>query len=636
MWGFLWLLFAVLVLGAYVAWNPPLVAAARALLPVPKGILFVLGCLGIGAPAAFRLTTSRGLRLLTALSLGLGATGMLTFFLGAVGWYRSVVYAVWLGFGLILFVRYGRSLLPRDLRATTRLDAACLGMLFLQQITMLPYVAAPEAGLDALSYHLLIPKLWLKAGAMVHLPFFVEANYPPLAECISPPVLLSADARTCRVVHYLAFLGVLAAIGHLAGRAGLRNRFVPPLLFATMPVVSFHAAPAWNDFFFVLFTLTSLAWLLEYRRRERLPAAILAGLVFGLAAFTQYTFVLYLIPFLVLFFKAGRPYRLVFRGMAGFAVSFFAISLPWLLKNFLLVRNPVYPFLATIFPSEEWPAACSRYFLRFATRFELPDAGLGTILTFPVKAILTPRIIESHTGFLPLILVPFLFRRGGSPVTRCLKRFLAAGFGVWLLIHTETRSLVALLAVFFVVAAAGVAGTPWWTGKTKRIVLAVAALGLAVSWLMSLLAVYYMFDPLPYFFGREPESRYLARMAPNHRAFAYLNGRRDVDGVMLLGGIAPYYLEAPCLFSGFADIPAAVRLAEGCASMNEVGDRMRSLGISHLVLDRSSFESADRRELYTWSPKERAVFLEFVASRCRPLASFGNDTVLAVSRPAGP
>ncbi len=153
---------------------------------------------------------------------------------------------------------------------------------------------------------------------------------------------------------------------------------------------------------------------------------------------------------------------------------------------------------------------------------------------------------------------------------------------------------------------------------------------------MSQLVTYYMFDPLPYFFGRETKSQYLARMAPNHRAFAFLNRRDDVGGVLLLGSSAPFYLEAPCLFSGFADVPAAVRVAKGCQTVEQVGDRLGSLGITHIVLDHGSFESRDRRELYTWSPEERGAFLGFLEKRCRPLVAFGEDTVFLVTRPAGP
>ena len=132
-----------------------------------------------------------------------------------------------------------------------------VGVLAMVLGVLVPFVVAPEASVDSLAYHLLIPKMCIEKGQMEHLPLFIESNYPNLVEYVYLPVLMLADEFVCKGIHFWMAIALLLHLGALSRALSPESSpLLAPALFAAMPVVAIHMGWAWNDFFFAPICMT--------------------------------------------------------------------------------------------------------------------------------------------------------------------------------------------------------------------------------------------------------------------------------------------------------------------------------------------------------------------------------------------
>src|SRR5206468_12592232 len=100
------------------------------------------------------------------------------------------------------------------------------------------------------------------------------------------------------------------------------------------------------------------------------------------------------------------------------------------------------PFLNGIFHSPFWTTASDRYWRATLTHYEIPEWHWWTYVAFPFLLTLKPRVIDVQTGVLPLVLLPLIF----FSTNKIIRTYIAGIIVGWLLIRTEARSLLSLLA----------------------------------------------------------------------------------------------------------------------------------------------------------------------------------------------
>ena len=560
----LWLIAIAAVLAAFVVLNPPLRFAAIRLAPLIEAAVFVAACAGYGALA-------RGDDLPTRAALGAGIIGAATFFIALVHAIHPLVFIVLIGCGLPFAIRGSRF----------AVDRSWTWLLILLPV-LLPFVVAPDVSTDALEYHLLIPKLTIAQNAIHYQPLFVESNYPSLGEYDFIPMLVLSDARTAKCFHFLCALLVCLAIARLIPSNGT----VAAAIFLSMPVAALTSGWAWNDMLFTLFVVLTIAHLREGR-------FVLAGVLFGFASWTKYTFVLASIGIAAILIRER------WRDWLRFAIPAGLIAAIWMTKNAVLTGNPVYPFLNGVFHSPYWNAALDQHFRETLTRFEMPEWHWWTYLTFPYQLTVTPRVIDVQTGILPLALLPLFFVRGD----RKLKTYVVAIVAGWLLIRTETRSLLSLFAVLSAIYAVNIDRLRGW-----RLIL---GLSVAANVAIMLVTTNIVTDPVRYFVGLESREDYIVRMDGKQAAYRWLDEHAEVRRVLLIGLHDPYYLHKPSLFSSCCDPPIAqaVNLSD-----------LKTGGVTHIAFRPIEFQHDVQAGLYTWSADQRAQFEEFLRSRCREVA----------------
>lgn len=286
---------------------------------------------------------------------------------------------------------------------------------------------APEMSPDGATYHLgLVSRYYRERG----FPRITTNVYANLSQGIEMLFLLAwpFGKNSAAALVHLAFLVVLslsmAAWGRRAGHplAGAAGAL---FLFAA-PVAGIDGTSAYNDVGLacVLFTVFYLLqiWTAEGHPGLLLPVGLCAGFAFAVK-YTGFLAVPYALA--VAGWRLYRGRKPLARPLAVIAAASLLLVVPWLVKNWIVVHNPVSPFLPSIFPNpyihpaflDEWTAFLGRY--RLPDRWQIPlevtvrghmlGGLLGPLFLLSPLALLSLRHRPGRALLLPgvLFLLPY-------------------------------------------------------------------------------------------------------------------------------------------------------------------------------------------------------------------------------------
>jgi hypothetical protein len=438
---------------------------------------------------------------------------------------------------------------------------------------------------------------------------------------------------TCKAFHFWIGILVLTLLTQMVSIVSKsRSKLLASAFFLSMPVTATIMGWAWNDLLFTFFVMLCLFYLVQYELAKEKPDRnlnlILAGVMAGLASWTKYTFLMFF-PALTVFYLIGIwRWKWELKKFVLLLIPFIAISSFWIIKNWIFTGNPVYPFLNQIFESPYWTSTADRYFRGSLTRYEIPNWNWKTYLLFPFLITLKPRVMDVHTGILPLVFLPLLFFRNPSRGVSMLKMFLLSYILVWLFFQTYVRSLLPAFAVLFCIGSVVI---PEYISASARIraagVTMIAASTMAAL-CITIVSANYLFQPIPYFIGIESKAQYLTKHAASQHSYDFLNKMPGVHRTLLVGLHNPYYLNRPYFFSSCCDPPIAEVLSIDTNSSTEFAFKLKRLGVSHVVWNQEAYERENVTGLYSWNSTKRKMFETFLSQDCRPIAHFGADQIL--------
>ncbi len=354
------------------------------------GLVGLVGLVvGLRLLRPFRLTGfSRLERGALAVGLGWGLLSLGVLALGLAHLLYGWLLALGLALGLAFFWRdawrvwswltagapYGRlrALVPRGfflpvLAAMMFVELVLLGT----QALTLPY--APR-GIDVYQYHWAVPELYLLHHAIYALPGWAHANFPfnsemlnTLALACDAPVAVVLIQATFGLLAIMLIVGLLARrFGSLAAWLGLSLSLGNNLLAGVL--VSGYAELA-ATYYSVASLVIVLAWLDASERSDSKSLLFLAGLLSGFGLGAKYTEGQTLVGIVCLLIGMGVVKVIGLRrqgkslapmlGRFLLSVSIYGTAallavLPWLLKDWALLGNPIYPF---IWGGPEWDGA---------------------------------------------------------------------------------------------------------------------------------------------------------------------------------------------------------------------------------------------------------------------------------------
>lgn len=313
------------------------------------------------------------MRVALAAGLGLGALGLATFALGIPGWLSS--WTTWgcLGLLSILCVRDGWWLLrwlaaqARRIRQTIRsgswLDRLLWGYILLTVLLMVLAALLPPTAWDALMYHLAAPAVDHARGQVLPDPANPQGYQPQLVEMLYLDALFLRGDGMPALLHVgfglLSILVLVTVARRLADPArGTALALRAAALFLSIPSLVLVLGWPYIDGALLFYELAALCALLCWWNaawQQRLGWLLLTGVLLGLGLDTKYTAVFALggIACLALWRAWQRDgIRKAFGQTVLLGVAAFVIGSPWLIRNLLLTRDPLFPYhLGHLFPA---------------------------------------------------------------------------------------------------------------------------------------------------------------------------------------------------------------------------------------------------------------------------------------------
>jgi len=281
---------------------------------------------------------------------------------------------------------------------------------------------APEHSSDGMAYHLAEVLIYSHAHGFPHITTDIYANLSQGIELLYLFAFEFGRHSAAALVH-CAFLIVLVflvlAYGRRIGKPAAGA--AAAIITYTCPVMLRDGTTAYVDVALacLLFALFYLLQLWDESRDSRLllPIGILAG--FGYAIkYTAFLAVPYAIGFVA--WKLWRARQPAVRALLTITIAAAAMFLPWMLKDWIEVANPVSPFANRIFPNpyvrisfeDDWRRRFATYTLhsRWQIPWEVTMGGqlsgfLGPVFLLTPLALLVLRLREGRQ----LLLAAFTF-----------------------------------------------------------------------------------------------------------------------------------------------------------------------------------------------------------------------------------
>lgn len=546
-----------------------------------------------------------------ALGLGLFSEGLLL--LGLCGGWTKGVMCIVVGAPLAFAaVKYRRELLERPkgwrlaswLQNLTYWETAGFGLLGLFLAMTLLGCFGPEYFYDSLVYHLALPQLYLLNHRIIPTPTMIYSGVPQGTEMLYGLALALGSPSLAKLIHWE--FGVAVMVTAYAWTKRQRNRraaLLAAVLFISTPMVCFESVTAMVELPMAFYLTLALLILIDAAAAASKPDArrllILAGAFAGFGLGTKYNAGLYVpiltAPLLLQGFAADRQRRveILSQVMTYLAVAFVAFS-PWLVKNWIFYRDPVYPFVQSCFRGS--PTSNLAGLMADAHARNLHEAlttwnGLRDI----ILGIWNPTAhrVDSYLGpaleaGLPLLLIA----RWDSSALRAQA---TAVVGIWLVwaIHTSLpRFIMPAVPIYCILLGIALHRVrfPQW--------LRVSFLSAAwYSVAISLAAIFMMLSASETWrvsYGRTDSTEYLLHehpsySAPYYAAAQYINAHAPQSAtVLFLGEERGFYCQRRFITASVFDTNPAQPLAEAAADSAELSNALKTKGVNYLLVNAGS------------------------------------------------
>ncbi len=345
-----------------------------------------------------------------------------------VGW-RDV----WLVFTWLADTRTYRSLVSKVWpRGFWECTLVCLALVVGVLIGIQWLNPAPWQAYDLYQYHWAVPKLYLLHHAIYALPGWAHANFPFQTEMLNTIALACGVPVAALLIQGgYGLMAMLLLAGYLfrhVGRGaawlGIALCLCSPLFTSLIIIGYVELALAYSA---VATLVLVLAWLRQpHMGRHALRLLLLAGIYSGCGLAAKYTQGQIIIGIGALLLGAvllngwrvwrqrgplDQPRSLLrwsLPGMALYGVGVLVPMLPWLMKDWLLLGNPIYPF---IWGGPGWDAARTQ-------------VGVVTFAHFGPRGSFWQRLLLGFLGFF------FETGRSGEPFVIPMNYLLLVTFAV--------------------------------------------------------------------------------------------------------------------------------------------------------------------------------------------------------------
>jgi len=469
---------------------------------------------------------------------------------------------------------------------------------------------APEIEVDALVYHLYIPKVYIQNHRLEYIPYEFRAAFPLGVEMLFTLGMLLRDSILAKLIHFaLGVLSLLTAYSlgrkYMGGRVGL----LAAAVFYTISVVGWSSTTAYIDLGTTFFTTLEIFALVNWWRsgndRWLAVAAIMCGLAMGTKYLGVFSLVMLIIGILLKSplsrFRSAGKRDLLTVSRTIFICAFVSILMisPWLIRNYVFTKNPVYPFFNNIFKSPLMPPV--------NPTFDRDQFGMGdNVLT---KYILSPWNVTFHgdkyrgvIGPIFLAFLPFLAVVKIDKVLGYLLLLCGVFYILWLASFPIIRYLMPILPCLSIIVGYIVHNMVSWDNRGNA-VLSAEVMGVTAAMLFLNLPFFHplwqegwspgIIRHVPYqvVLGTESREHYLSRHISSYEVFRYANRHLPPDAKMLCFNEEFRYLCDRTLVPVFSfEARDIVASRDG----SELLKYLKELGVTHFLINWAAVGDSQR------------------------------------------
>lgn len=472
------------------------------------------------------------------------------------------------------------------------------GLVCLLAILQVACAFTPLIFYDSQVYQLLSPVEFLHAGYLVHIPWNVLTNSPQAIQLtLGMSWVLDETGTTFKVLlALLASLSFLAA-ARIGRELGRRAGIAAALFVAAYPEFWIHQILGVVDLAAASFLIFGAIWWMESLRKQDWKKAVLSGTALGFMVASRYqgiVLVAWVLAAIMLAESIKNPK--IVRGSLRLGATaggiLLLMTVPWLARNYRALGNPVYPLLYRFFGGGEWSAAQG---------LALQNAVVGSSLaslssTERLLAPIYPVLIFPDNGLfsLPLLICPLaaVYSRKWKGI-RIYAVLGLGGFLLWGLIHPSVHIQVLRFnagSFILLLACAGALLARDGPGKSIRLPVAlVSAIGSAAIAIVSLNINLPMYPTLV---SSDRRAALWRANVPSWPALDFTNRHLDParDKVLLIGDTRAIWLKVPFIAPSAYNGPQLVELFASGLDSSAWTERLRELGITHILVCSSEWQ----------------------------------------------
>ena len=596
----------------------------------------VAAALGLGAVVTDRLVTRRDvLGMLFALATGFWLLAVIILMAGAAAIaevpYVFLVLLCWLLPAPRKFVRDFYTSTEK-LDGWAKLMFACV---VIAALLNLAGALAPPFEYDELEYHLGALADYRRAGRIVFLPHNFYSNLPQLTEMLYMLAMTTTSDIAAKLLHW--FFGVFGAMAVYGVARRLWSRSVgltAAALFYCTPFVQDLSETARIDLATAfLATLAFGALVVGSEENEAASEKSwiwLSAFCAGAAVATKWT----AIPVVLL---PATVMLVVRRRFSSFPVYCFIVAImigPWLVKNWLLTGNPVYPLLYGWFPNPHWSAQQAAV---FAAR-HYPTFGWQTVWQF-FTPLWNLSFVEAGAAPLLLMTAPLILllpRVEAMTAKRAGKLFMGAYAGWFCFTFRPWRFL---FPAFGVAAVAGAYALEK-LGRESAVRIALRwSVGVVLVANLAALALNDLADVedpqhvpaqislVRYALGQFTRDEFVERLGRGVlEPIIWMNGNLPHNAkVLYIGEARAYYAKHPVIWSTAFDRPPLLTMSREARTRAGLLVALRQQGVTHVYMNSAELVRLQRG--YGYMAEANWELIETVLQRATEIHRWGNRVV---------
>lgn len=531
--------------------------------------------------------------------------------------------------------------------------------------------SVPPISRDALTHHLLIPKLYLKHGSIYEIPEIVFSYYPMNLDLLYMIPLYFGNDIVQKYIHFsFAIFAALLIFFYLKKRIDTNYGLLGALFFLSIPVIVKLSINVYVDLGLIFFSTASLICLLRWIERGfQAQYLIYSAICCGLALGTKYNglIVFFLLACIVplaylrrsnddLFkSKLANQFKAIGCGLVFVLVSLLVFS-PWMIKNYIWTTNPVYPLYNNWFNPKENPVDDhiesnglenndkkieQGEWSHFAVRKIVYGETLWQIVTIPVRVFFDgkdddPKYFDGQLNPFLLLLAFFAFfpRKTKNQEIHTEKKILIIFSILYLLfvffqIDMRIRWISPIIPPMVILSMFGLERLQRFGTRSGGIKLifnstaVIIVIGMLFLNAKYLHALYMKVDPTPYISGQIDRDNYIKKFRPEYDVIRYANQHLPEDALILclFIGNRKYYFEKDILI-GRDVLKGAVMSSHSFDSLEE---RLKKKGITHILMRYDLFNNWTE---YNLDPEERTLLNTFLSNRAKQIKTYGGYGLL--------